>query len=275
MMRVSVVTLPEFLDRGWPYLLGEPVLNNVMLTVAHRRADREGDRWYLVTDESGAVRGAAMRTPPHGLLLAGSDREVAVALAEAQDAPVPHATGTVELVGWFTDRYRELTGVEVLGGMPSRIYRLESVVPPRAAPGHARQAGPSDRDQLIQWSRAFADEAMHGEDAGDPAEPVDARFGHDGLLWIWEDDGEPVTMTWVTRPVAGIVRISGVYTPPARRRRGYASALVAAASDYALGHFADTCMLYTDLGNPTSNRIYQEIGYRPVTDVETWRYVAP
>jgi predicted GNAT family acetyltransferase len=47
---------------------------------------------------------------------------------------------------------------------------------------------------------------------------------------------------------------------------------VAAASTYALGSVAHTCTLYTDLRNPTSNRIYQAIGYRPVADVTTWRF---
>jgi uncharacterized protein len=68
------------------------------------------------------------------------------------------------------------------------------------------------------------------------------------------------------------VRISGVYTPQGKRGRGYASGCVAAASAYALGSFAHTCMLYTDLSNPTSNRIYQAIGYVPVADCDSWRF---
>ena len=33
------------------------------------------------------------------------------------------------------------------------------------------------------------------------------------------------------------------------------------------------CFLFTDLANPTSNSIYQRIGYRPVTDVDQWTFV--
>jgi predicted GNAT family acetyltransferase len=29
------------------------------------------------------------------------------------------------------------------------------------------------------------------------------------------------------------------------------------------------CFLFTDLNNPTSNHIYQEIGYRAVSDVDS------
>jgi predicted GNAT family acetyltransferase len=59
-----------------------------------------------------------------------------------------------------------------------------------------------------------------------------------------------------------------VYTPPHRRRRGYAGSAVAAASRRALAGGATTCMLFTDLANPTSNKIYAEVGYRRAGDWE-------
>jgi uncharacterized protein len=59
-----------------------------------------------------------------------------------------------------------------------------------------------------------------------------------------------------------------VYTPPALCRRGYASACVAALSARLLTEGRRLCFLYTDLANPTSNAIYQKIGYRPVYDID-------
>jgi predicted GNAT family acetyltransferase len=79
-------------------------------------------------------------------------------------------------------------------------------------------------------------------------------------------------MAWLSPPVAGVVRVSGVYTPPERRRRGYASGCVAAISQVALERGAAACVLYTDLDNPTSNTIYQRIGYRPVVESAIWRF---
>jgi predicted GNAT family acetyltransferase len=35
------------------------------------------------------------------------------------------------------------------------------------------------------------------------------------------------------------------------------------------------CFLFTDLANPTSNSIYQTVGYRPVADVDQWSFEAP
>jgi len=122
----------------------------------------------------------------------------------------------------------------------------------------------------VSWADAFAIEATPGHPP-QLAESVDARLRHDGLLWVWQD-GEPVSMAWLTPPTAGVSRVSGVYTPPPRRGRGYASACVAAASAHALSAGAEACMLYTDLANPTSNKIYQAIGYRPVADAVEWRF---
>jgi predicted GNAT family acetyltransferase len=62
-------------------------------------------------------------------------------------------------------------------------------------------------------------------------------------------------------------RVGYVYTPPERRRRGYASALVAQVSQRMLSDGFRFCVLYTDLSNPTSNAIYARLGYEPIADV--------
>ena len=63
----------------------------------------------------------------------------------------------------------------------------------------------------------------------------------------------------------GVSRVQLVFTPPELRGHGFASACVAVvtARELAAGR---TPMLYTDLTNPTSNAIYQRIGYRWVTE---------
>jgi GNAT superfamily N-acetyltransferase len=98
---------------------------------------------------------------------------------------------------------------------------------------------------------------------GDPG-PAGSAAGGPGV--------RPVAMNWTSPPAAGVVRVSAVYTPPERRGRGYASALVAATSQAALADGATACTLFTDLANPTSNAIYQRIGYRPVADAGRWRF---
>ncbi|MFJ9947772.1 GNAT family N-acetyltransferase [Kitasatospora sp. NPDC091207] len=97
---------------------------------------------------------------------------------------------------------------------------------------------------------------------------VDERTA-DGRLHLWEDGGTPVAMAGNSPVIAGMSRIGPVYTPGERRGRGYASGVTAAATAHALAQGATEVLLYTDLANPTSNSIYQQLGYRPVEDCLT------
>ena len=76
---------------------------------------------------------------------------------------------------------------------------------------------------------------------------------------------------WTGRTPDG-VRIGAVYTPPEYRGRGHATACVAALSQRMLDTGLAFCFLYTDLSNPTSNSIYQRIGYHLVRDVVDYNF---
>ena len=89
---------------------------------------------------------------------------------------------------------------------------------------------------------------------------------------MWEDGGEPLSLIAARMTGNGYGWIGPVYTPPERRRRGYAGAGVAAASRRLLDAGASRCMLFTDLDNPTSNKIYHEVGYRRFADWEHHRF---
>ena len=280
MTECHIDALPEFLDRVSPWLLREPVLHNVFLTVLEakrlgRVPEASGDRWIRAVDEYGEVVGAAMYTPPRELLLGEVSEPVAHALARYAAAhldPLTGAVATTAVAEWFATGYAEAAGVAAKRRMSSRIFRLDTEpAPPFTVPGRAREATAADRDLLIAWADAFAAEASPNDAPPvDNSRPIDARLKLGGLLWIWEDGGEPVAMAWITPPVADMTRINAVYTPPERRGRGYASGCVAAASTHAQTALASTCMLYTDLSNPTSNKIYQALGYRAVADVQEW-----
>ena len=73
-------------------------------------------------------------------------------------------------------------------------------------------------------------------------------------------------LTGLTAPSLGVVRVGPVHTPREQRARGYASAAVAQLSRRVLATGARVC-LFTDQANPTSNAIYQRLGYEPVVDM--------
>ncbi|WP_084609017.1 GNAT family N-acetyltransferase [Thermocrispum agreste] len=89
---------------------------------------------------------------------------------------------------------------------------------------------------------------------------------------LWHDDGVVRSMARASAQLHGMSRVGMVYTPPEHRRRGYGAAVTAAVSQWALDQGARDVVLFTDLDNPTSNSIYQKIGYRPVYDAVEYRF---
>ena len=271
--------LASYAARVLPTLLRDPVRNNVACSLIQARRDglsaiEPDGLWLHANDGTDEVVAAALRTPPHGLLLTPMSDIAVDALADHMagiEPQLPNANGPIEVSRRFAARYAELTGRPVTAGLGSRLFDLREVRAPIGVPGKLREAANADRDLLVAWSDAFGREAVPGEPQ-DPARPIDMRLKTSGLLWLWERDGAAVSTAYLSPPVAGVMRVSGVYTPPELRGRGYASACVAAMSQVALDFGADACMLYTDLSNPTSNKIYQAIGYRPVDDAADWRF---
>lgn len=279
-MRCEVTNdLAEFWDRAHDWLASDPVRNSVLLTNLQSRRngtvlDDSPATWVAVYDDNDELVGAVMRTPPANICLselpsAAIEPLVETMLRHCPDAP--GVVGTVDQADAFAHNWSTRTGCELTAGMRQRIHRLDEVVlPTRPVSGKARLARQDERWSLIEWSEAFVAEVEHNS-PGNPAGPgVDARLAED-RAYVWDDDG-PVSYVGISHNLAGVVRVGPVYTPPAERGKGYASWLVTACSQGALDAGARQCSLYTDLANPTSNKIYAAVGYVPVSDVIVYRF---
>lgn len=217
--------------------------------------------------------GGALRTPPHfPLSLTRLPADAAgplVAEVAEIDPAVPVVMGPKPAVAGLAQAWSERTGAVVHPGRRQRIYELTEVVPPlRAASGRLREAVAEELDLVASWGAAFDEET----DLPRVDSRVRAQNWLDaGGLFVWEDlarsDKEPVCMAAAVGFTPHGARIGFVYTPPKHRGRGYGTACTASLSQRLLDEGRRFCCLYTDLANPTSNRIYQQIGYRPVCDV--------
>ena len=262
----------EFLARAAPLLLADEARHNLILGIAGTLLDQparyEQFALWLVED-AGAVVGAALRTFPYRLVLAQPLTAAALpALADVFE-DLPGVVGGVPEARGFADAWTARTGAVPRADMESGVYALERVVPPRPASGAHRPADERDRELLLDWLGAFSVEAL-GEDT-DEAElqrMIDMRATGDPdyAFVLWEDDGRPVSVTGFGSPTPTGIRIGPVYTPPELRGRGYASALVAEVSQAHLDAGRRFCFLYTNLANPTSNKIYVDLGYERVCD---------
>jgi predicted GNAT family acetyltransferase len=227
--------------------------------------------WWQEPD--GQVSAAFLHTPPFPVALTSVPGPAAVALAQALAARARTVGGVNADPGGaeaFARTWHELTGDVVELHMRSRLFQLGGLRwPDPRPPGQARVAGPADRSLLIAWSEAFHREAQSGPE--NLVSMVDDRLSYRGLS-LWEDAGQPVSMAGLTRMAVGQVRVGPVYTPPGLRGRGYAGGVTCVVSQAALDAGADRVLLFTDLANPTSNALYQRLGYEPVEDRAVWSF---
>jgi predicted GNAT family acetyltransferase len=261
-----------FLDRAEPWLLEYEAENNLILGIAGElRMDRQryAEPAYLATIEDGdVIVGCAFRTPPFKLGITRMPDEAAAALARAvRDlyAELPAVLGPDAAARAFAEAWASLTGTTPHVVMRSRIHVLTEVAAdlPTAA-GSLRTATQQDYELIARWIDAFSDDARMPQAMTRDA--MRRRLAR-GNIVLWEVDGEPVSMAATVGPTRNGIRVGYVYTPPAQRGRGYATACVATLSRRMLAAGRKLCVLYTDVDNPTSNAIYARIGYHPVCDV--------
>lgn len=221
-------------------------------------------------EDDGVPVAAALMTPPYNLVVTQPTADGALGLLAAmlhdEGVALPGVTGAVPEVQEFVGAWEKVSGARGRRRMAQRIYRLRSVREAPGVNGGMRPATLEDRDLLRSWVSAFSREALGDEDDERIERTLDLRLGQGGGgLFLWED-GRPVSLAGHAGRTPNGVRVGPVYTPPEDRRRGYATALVAALSARLLDDGNRFCFLYTDLANPTSNSIYQVIGYEPICD---------
>ena len=269
-----------FLDRVAATLMAREAATSLLLGVALRL--REGHRYgdeapfLACAEDSGGIGVIAARTPPHNLLL-HVERETDVVLECLAEhltdvsKPLPGVHAERTSAERFARIWSRATGCSHELAMGQRLYRLTEVSFPSGVPGRFRLAEPDDADRLVAWTEAFVDEAV-GEGPHPDAAALVERLLAGKALAVW-DDGEAVSMASANRPTPNGIAINLVYTPPERRRCGYASACVAALSQRQLDEGKRFCTLFTDLANPTSNALYRRVGFRPVADFAEIRFV--
>jgi predicted GNAT family acetyltransferase len=280
----TFMQVEHFLKAVQPALEADEAANNLMYGLA-LQISRAPERFrpypfFGVVRVGFEVLAAAIMTPPHNLVVfstpGNNTRDVFVLIARSlrdADWPVPGVLGPNEAALAFAQGWREITKEAFELKIHERVYELREVIPPPKPSGGMRLAQMDELELAAQWLVQFHQEAM--PDDGVTLEEARETLSHkiaDELIYVW-DDGQPVAMAGQTRPTPNGCCIGPVYTPPDFRRKGYASALTAALSQRLLDSGKKFTALFTDLANPTSNSIYQRIGYRPVCDFDSYAFL--
>ncbi len=272
----------EFYPRVEAFLLEHEAEHNLILglTSMLKRTDTYRDPYLVSVENGSAVVAVALRTPPFNVTLSeikdeGAIRLIAEDVYATYGRDLPGVSGKKAVSKAFANLWSSIASVRPRLNTALRIFRLEKVNPVQNVSGEYRHATLNEYDILVDWWLAFAAEAMEATSREDAESRIESRLEADTSLTglrLWWDEGRPVSFAGYTGPTPNGIRVGPVYTPPELRGRGYASACVAALSQELLDSGRKFTFLFTDLSNPTSNHIYQMIGYKPVADVDEYRF---
>ncbi|NEU72313.1 GNAT family N-acetyltransferase [Hassallia byssoidea VB512170] len=267
----------QFYERVKDYLLSQEALHFLLLGISNvliYNPKRYGEKLYLTTVETdGNIVAVAMRTPPHRLLLS-KIQDFAAVEAIAQDLhliqSLPGVTAPMNEAKAFAEVWKALTGQSYQLIKRLRTFKLEKLQPIYSAQGNLRIATEADKELLLRWYETFSLETVGGIESY-PKRWIEHTL-QQSTAYIWQDK-IPVSIACRGGLTPNGASINMVYTPPEYRKKGYASACVAALSQTLLDKGYKYCFLFTDLANPTSNHIYQAIGYQPVNDWYDYSFI--
>jgi predicted GNAT family acetyltransferase len=263
----------HFADRVMDVLLKEEDKNSLMIGVLNNVIQGIYETFHQFTvEENGELLAILQVTPPHPLhyIVVDSEREEelpAFIIPHLLENEIPFTEVVSERVQAerFGKTWQEITSGTSEMFMSQGLYRLDEVEDIEMAKGHMRKATTADQAQLETWYSAFeAESGLRSSPPEKVTKAIDTMLKNDDAVF-WEVDGQLVSCAKRSRPTENGITVSFVYTSPDARGRGYARSLVADLSRQLL-ETKSFCVLYTDLTNPTSNKIYQEVGYEQIMD---------
>lgn len=246
--------------------------NSLFLGILGQVNNGRYDEYYLALAEEGdEVLAACLMTPPHPLqvILFKESAGVEKALAPHLNQNAQEISGVIgdkEAASRFAEAWTVETGATVSLHMDEGLYRIDAVARNLGkSPGNWRVANKRDAELLEAWYLLFEKDTGIGASSHKEASMKIEQFLDDKEVYVWEDGGETVSCMKKSRPSKHGITVSFVFTPEKHRKKGYARTLVAEVTEELLLEF-DFVMLYTDLKNPTSNKIYTEIGYEKIAN---------
>ncbi|MBX9996335.1 MULTISPECIES: GNAT family N-acetyltransferase [Priestia] len=259
----------EFKNLVESLLAKNEVLHNLALGILHSLHENSKPNFMGVILKDSRAALVLLQTHPRQIILSQiqqlTEDELSAAAELLQEIDIPGLVGERQTVLYLSQKLADLKNQEASLKMDQRIYRLDKVKKAADADGVLVKARLEHLPLVTEWIWEFM--GVIGEPVSkEQAAKTGEAFIKAGRLFLWEVNGKYVSIANATRPTAHNITINYVYTPLEERKKGYASSCVSTLSQLMLDEGFQTTSLYTDMTNPTSNKIYMEIGYEHVAD---------
>jgi ribosomal protein S18 acetylase RimI-like enzyme len=270
----QVLDAQQFLDLTGEFLYAKEVQNGLMLGLTEELTKQSSQAFKPIflnaVNFANKTAGAFVQTRSQNGIITDCGsiavNEIVQFLIQNKIA-INGIVGPTQSATLFKDQVIENLGGIFEKAMDHKILRLDSVIWPPDCEGRPMVATDQDFELVFDWLGKFMQEAS-------PLEVFDQEYWRTKLrdrirkkeIYLWKHQGQFVSCCQVGQSTKNGIRISFVYTPNDCRGKGFASNLVAFVSQDQLNRGFQFCSLYTNADNPTSNKIYQQIGYNIVTD---------
>ncbi|MFX0086144.1 MAG: GNAT family N-acetyltransferase [Candidatus Hodarchaeota archaeon] len=224
----------------------------------------------------------SIRTPPYNQILSYTKEKdsipVLVEFLAETGVEIPGVLGFKDGARLFAKLWTKKHGKKKTLNMNERIYKLDQVNPHTIGKNIFEVATEENLDLLIHYAQNFAQEAFANTSQDQIARnQVQLTKGMEKwitekIIYVLKVDNHIVSMAKASRETTNGRSITLVYSPPKYRRKGYATELVAKLCQSILDEGKKYCFLFTDLANPTSNKIYMNVGFKPIMDVDEYRF---
>ncbi len=257
---------PAAFDRhAGSFLCAHAIENNLILGIIRGLRSEPQDSALMLCIERGERPClAAIMTPPYRLLVSKGDAAAVpslVACVVETGVPVSGVLGLIEMVQAFAGEWRRATDQSVTLGVEMTLYATRQAMLPEGVPGRFRATTEADAEWVSEAYADFAQEISASEEERRTSRDTAVKMLRRGLVFLWELGGAPVSMACFRYVTDDGVRIAPVFTPPAERGKGYASACVGHLTRQLLQGGVGWCSLFADVANPMANRLYRRLGY--------------
>ncbi|MCZ6675465.1 MAG: GNAT family N-acetyltransferase [Verrucomicrobia bacterium] len=263
-------------------LMEHEAVNNLFLGLLKRFSEnsslQEKEHLWFSVEDQGDIKLAGWRTPPFpfGLWSPKKDFETAVNYLIdyliAEELEVPGIVAGISLAETFTAVATSRMNVEKYFTMNQGIYECREVDQSLLGNGTIRPVQQEELELLTDWMIEFYKESLNQEPLrSETREKLTGEIAK-RTYFFYEEDGTILSTAATTRPTINGITVNMVYTPPEYRKKGYATTSVALLTQKLLDANWKFTALFTDLDNPTSNNIYQKIGYQKVGESRDIRF---
>ncbi|MFX1470151.1 MAG: GNAT family N-acetyltransferase [Promethearchaeota archaeon] len=276
--------IPEFYNLVLDFLLEKEAENNLLFSILstlkiNPKRYGEENPILITVNQDDEIKLVSLRTPPYNQIISYTRElnpiDLLVNKLLQRNIEIPGVIGFKEGVERFIYLWCKNKNLKSQLVRNERVYKLGKVV--KEILGSKVFIVGSEKNQavILDWAKKFVYEALPETEESLLNRALEAikEDIKNKKIFLLKDNDKIVSMARKAGKTPNGNLVNLVYTPPELRRRGYATECVAKLSKYLLKEGNKFCFLLTDLINPISNNIYQKIGYRPVIDIDEYKFI--